>query len=608
VNRRKLHSIGVCVAICSVSFLLLGVGASAGSVASGSASGAPAQGGTATFAELPGYLMNYIFPLISGAYDTTPNATQFSNAIYPPLYWEGGPGTVGVNEPSSIAKPAVISYKNGRTIATVTLKPWKWSNGQQITSRDVQFWFNLMKVEKVEWWDYIPGEFPDNVMSFVIETPSTFVVTFSGHYGSLYTYNELDQLTPIPQILWDKTSMSGAVGNYDLTPAGAKAVYAFLNTQSKDITTYATNPLWQVVDGAWKIQSFNPATTALTLARNDLYSGPATGKVSHFEVLQFTSSASEYSALLSGSIDFGYVPVSDVPQVSRLEAMGYQVVGWKVFGFTFLAVNFANKKVGPLFRQLYIRQALQEQINQPLDISAILKGYGYPSYGPVPDQPPNVFLSTQQRTNPYPYSPSKAMALLRSHGWKVVPGGSDVCQRAGTAADECGAGIPKGMLLAISATYTGGIPSMSDELQGFKSDLAAIGVNLALAGQPFSQVLADWAPCSGPSCWQMIYYATPAWVYNDNLSGPFGDEIFYTNGITNAGRYSSAEADQLLTAVHSGSMAAVYSYENFISKQLPVLWFPNTDFEIAVIKDSLKGALPLDPDQNLYPQNWYFAK
>jgi hypothetical protein len=27
----------------------------------------------------------------------------------------------------------------------------------------VQFWFNLLKAEKANWWDYVPGEFPDDV-------------------------------------------------------------------------------------------------------------------------------------------------------------------------------------------------------------------------------------------------------------------------------------------------------------------------------------------------------------------------------------------------------------------------------------------------------------
>ena len=49
---------------------------------------------------------------------------------------------------------------------------------------------------------------------------------------------------------------SSPVGNYDQTTAGAKAVRNFLDSQAHNIGTYATNPLWQVVDGPWKLSQF----------------------------------------------------------------------------------------------------------------------------------------------------------------------------------------------------------------------------------------------------------------------------------------------------------------------------------------------------------------
>ncbi len=561
---------------------------------------------TATFAQLPGNLMNYIFPFIPGADDTLSNATQFSNAVYPPLYWYGAPGKVGVNQSLSVANLPVITYSGNKTVATVTLKPWKWSNGQPITTRDVSFWYDIMTAEKVKWPFYIKGEFPDNVGKFSVVSPSKFVVTFKGHYGELYTQDELSQLEPIPQKVWDKTSSSGKVGNYDETPAGARAVYQYLNAQSLDLRTYATNPLWQVVDGAWKIQSFTPSTTAVTLVRNRNYSGSATGTVTQLKFLQFTSSESEFADLLSGSIDFGYLPTDDIPQISRLEQEGYEVVGWPAWGFTFAPLNFSSETAGPLFKQLYIRQALQYEINQPLDIKSILDGYGYTTNGPAPAEPASQFVSKQQASQPYPYNPAKAKALLQSHGWRIAPNGADVCVRPGSGTSECGSGIAKGKHLAFKMSYASGIPFIESEVEAFKSDLTGIGVDLSLAGEPFAQDFSQWAACSSASCWQSLYWSSPGWIYNDNVNAPFGDVLFDSTGASNGGQYNSAEADKLLDAVHSGSLPALYAYENYISKDLPVLWFPNTDQEIAVIKKSMTGALPLDPDQNIYPQDWSF--
>src|ERR1019366_4402683 len=80
-----------------------------------------------------------------------------------------------------------------------------------------------------------------------------------------------------------------------------------------------------------------------------------------------------------------------------------------------------NGAVGKIFGQLYFRQAMQQLVDQPLFISKVYKGYAVGTYGPVPSQPANSFVSAEVKNNPYPYSPSKAVSLLKSHGWTVVP-------------------------------------------------------------------------------------------------------------------------------------------------------------------------------------------
>ena len=56
------------------------------------------------------------------------------------------------------------------------------------------------------------GEFPDNVSSFKILSPTKFSLTFTGTYQSAWLYNELGQLIPIPQYAWDKESAAGSGG------------------------------------------------------------------------------------------------------------------------------------------------------------------------------------------------------------------------------------------------------------------------------------------------------------------------------------------------------------------------------------------------------------
>jgi hypothetical protein len=83
------------------------------------------------------------------------------------------------------------------------------------------------------------GEFPDNLKSYKVVNSKTIVLTLTGSFNpTWFTYDQLTQITPLPVQAWDKTSATGAVGNYDQTPSGAKAVFNFLTAQSKDIATY----------------------------------------------------------------------------------------------------------------------------------------------------------------------------------------------------------------------------------------------------------------------------------------------------------------------------------------------------------------------------------
>ena len=77
-------------------------------------------------------------------------------------------------------------------------------------------------------------------------------------------------------------------------------------------------------------------------------------------------------------------------------------------------------------------------------ITAFMHGAGAPAYGPIPAYPKSPYLPANAATNPYPFSISTATNLLKSHGWTVNAGGTDVCQSAGSGPNQCGAGIPAG--------------------------------------------------------------------------------------------------------------------------------------------------------------------
>ncbi len=150
-----------------------------------------------------------------------------------------------------------------------------------------------------------PGTFPDNVVKVSAPNPTTVVFDFNQAYDEKWlVYNELSQVIPLP-IAWDRTSLSAAApsptaaGLPDTTTAGAKSVYTFLNAQSQKQSTWATSPIWSVVDGPFKLSSFTNTGQA-TFVPNPDYVGPGKSKIAKFIEEPFTSDTSEFNALRAG--------------------------------------------------------------------------------------------------------------------------------------------------------------------------------------------------------------------------------------------------------------------------------------------------------------------
>ena len=262
------------------------VGLGSGTLAS-SASASTTNNGDVTFALPPATVPNYIFPIFSGAQDSIVNVYQMQQIMFRTLYYFGNGNSPLINESLSLAQLPVFS--NGGKTVTMTLKKYEWSDGKPVTSRDVLFFINLLKAQGSNWAAYVPGGFPSNITSATAPNASTVVITFNKAYSSTWIlYNELSQLSPIPQHAWDKESATGAIGNYDETPAGAKAVLAYLTKQSETLGTYSTNPLWQTVDGPFKIKTYQ--TTGYSVyVPNSNYSGPQKAKIAQLIEVPFTT-------------------------------------------------------------------------------------------------------------------------------------------------------------------------------------------------------------------------------------------------------------------------------------------------------------------------------
>ena len=129
---------------------LLALAACSGSGGTSSASGGkPAGGGIVTFAESADYAPTWILPFYPGSFVTIQEQGWFENLMWPPLYNQSNGASPAVNYAHSLGNPPI--YSDNDKVATITIKHWKWSDGTPVTTRDLVFWFNLLKANKTEW-------------------------------------------------------------------------------------------------------------------------------------------------------------------------------------------------------------------------------------------------------------------------------------------------------------------------------------------------------------------------------------------------------------------------------------------------------------------------
>jgi peptide/nickel transport system substrate-binding protein len=587
-----------------------------------SATAAAVAGGTATYALPAGVTVNYIFPFVPAASANEYNTLGFQEVMYRPLYYFGGENnSVTVNYPLSTADAPV--YSNGDKTVTITMKGWKWSNGESVDASDLVFWLNMMEAQKSNYYGYVPGLIPDNLASYKATGPDTVVLNLKSAVSSIwFTYNQLAELTPMPQA-WDVTAAGAKAGSGGCTTdtaadkwAKCNAVYTYLSGLAKSANGYATSPIWGVVDGPFKLSSFN-TDGYVTLVPNKSYSGSPKPELDAVKLVPYTDDTTEYTGLKTSAVDVGYVPPSDLAHVSGSEILppsspvsGYSLSPYYSYGIQYYLINFHNPKTGPVFSQLYVRQALQESMDQEGMIKAIDNGYGYPTSGAVPEQPSNPWIPSVQSQNggqgPYAFSTSAATTLLTSHGWSEV-GGVQTCEKPGTASNECGANIAKGTKLSFTMDYATGIQAFQEEVANYKSDASRSGIQINLVPQSFDTIIGETTPCAvGPKCnWDMLNFG--GWNFNGPGFEPTGEPLFATGAGSNAGSYSDSNEDKLISETHTSSSISTFDqYAAYTAQQLPYIWMPNA-YAVQATSNKL-GGVAFNPLGDFLPEYWYFTK
>lgn len=589
--------------------------------------GTPVKGGTISQGQISGQTPAYIFPIINSSLVTTGAISLVSN-LYMPLY----AGPTGARPQTDYALSAAAGPpqpSNGDKTYTIHLKPGlKWSNGQPITSKDFLFFIDLTKAAVKEspsnWAQYVPGEFPISVTSASTPNATTIVLNLDKAYNPGFFLNNQVQDTnnvfPLPSKAWNIASAGGPhITDWATNPADAKKIYDYLGKEGGKVATFASNPLWKVVSGPFKLKSFSATNSSYVLTPNPNYGGTPKPYADQINVNTYTSFESELNALKSGAIDImvGFDP-SQIPQMGALKSQGIDVFGgpsWGWFGGIYNFEDGANH-FGKVISQLYARQAIAYLTDEPGIIKGIYKGAAVPAYGPIPSAPVSPYAPPNATNPPYPYNPAKAVSLLKAHGWKVVPGGQTTCQKAGSGSGECGAGIPAGTPFKFvwanqpsSASSTGVLES---EALGSVAKQKA-GINIQFQTKTFNFLVTNYTNTSAAS----LKYKND-WGVN-NYGGLFTDyyptaDGFWNHphtGLNTGSANDPVGAKLIQQSVFGSNPKAVTKEASYWAIHPPVAFMPMQDYLLAVNGKKV-GSVPdgwtVMTQQQWYPQYWHLLK
>ncbi|WP_408898874.1 ABC transporter substrate-binding protein [Nocardioides sp. R1-1] len=572
--------------------------------------GTPQDGGTITVALTPGLTPNYIYPYPPASVSGTVIARGL---MWRALYRPSGTGDAVVNAEQSLAELPETS--EDRTTVTIRLKDYQWSNGRKVTADDVVFSLELLKAAIAKspgnWSFYTPGQFPDGVSAEATDE-GTVTLSLETAYNESYLLSMLALLYVMPSEEWSIAETGGPRLDFR-DPKNAKAIYTYLTQQAEDQAGFTTNPLWQVVNGPFRLKSFDPTTGSFSLVANEEFSGPGEQRLDQVDFKAFTSASAVLNQYKAGTLTVGTLDASFASEIDTLKSDGYHVYGApapaRIDPLTF---NFENtvESFGKIAAQPYVRQALQHLIDQKgyIESRGVYNGTASENYSVAGADTPYPPEFGAEAT--YPFDPAKAEELLTQHGWKVVPNGTTTCERPGTGEDQCGEGIPQGAKISFTLASANTPSYVGARDVAFASEAKKLGIEVEVVTKSLNYMYSNYGNSFAPAKkneWGMQDYGA---IYLA-AGYPSSNTVFNTTGTFNLGSYSNEEVDALIDESTFGADPSVLAKETTaVSEDLPVLFFP-TPHTLVVWKDTLSG--PPESFHSLLsflysPELWYLTK
>ena len=348
--------------------------------------------------QLTGQTPTNIDPIINGSTCST-DTFQFVADQYIPLYYGPSGATPAIDPSHSAALPPV--YSNHDSTVTIKIKPGlKWSDGSPVDGQDVAFFYYVLKAatnaSPANWCQYASStQFPYNVKTISYSGNTVVMHLTHSVNPTWFTYNQLQDTNggvyPLPATDWDVNSTGQKLTDWATNPTDALAIYNNLNnTNGADSPAqFATSPLWKVVDGGFKLQSFSITNSSYVLVPNKSY-GLSPKPSFTYDDNAYTSETALLDAMESGSVEIGQLDAgTQLGSIPTLTRDGFSVFGAPEWGWFGGFVNFKdttnhfNKVAG----QQYMRGVFAELINQSAIVSGVYHGWAVAAYGPVASAP-----------------------------------------------------------------------------------------------------------------------------------------------------------------------------------------------------------------------------
>jgi len=574
--------------------------------------------------------VRWIFPFVPSYRFTVTNVSTFEQPMYRPCYWFGLGSSIAPQPALSICQTPKWT---GSTKVVINLNHYVWSGGHgNVTAKDFMFFMNMYKSHPFDYGGYFPAfGIPDQVKNASATGPEQVTITLKSPANKIwFLYNALAEITPMPRA-WDIQHTGGAAGSggcedatwasigsggHDTGPCNKVWTYLANDPaitgnpgavgQASNRGTYATNPLWQIVDGPYHMTSFDDTLHQWSLAPNPTYSGPQASGVATIEFKYYSSLTSEEAALEGGQLDIGNVAPTDVtaaphPGVAgtnKLSSLsGFNVRTGAFWGFDYAYFNFNSTSGGSnskLVNSAAVRQALESGINQSAIINspAIYNGYAVPDCSPLP------YLGdtyVKHPVCPFPYNPTKAHSILVKAGWSGTTAPM-TCNKTGGCQ-----GVPKGTKLALTYFYPSGSTVQDTLLNVEKASWAGIGIKVTLDNSKDASAIASFclstsgtAP-NGP--WSICQYG--GWVYSPGAY-PSGEQFLLGGSASNSGEVNYGPLNTSITKSIS-TATGLSAYNQTAANYLPLLFQPSA-LGTGEGRKTLLGIQPPNPLSDFNPE------